>query len=400
VPIAAQSLETVAAVVRGVSFEKSQVRTEPRDGTVPILRAGNIKDVLDTNSDLVWVPSECVKPEQRLRSGDIAICMSSGSQAVVGKSAPIQGEWYGSVGAFCAIVRPRPEVIDPAYLALYMRSERFRSWTRTSEGINIKNIRLSELLKHRVPVPPVVEQRRVVDLLSRAGNIVRMREEAEQKAKKIIPALFMEMFGDPATNPKSWEVTTLGEIIANGPQNGLYQHADTYGSGTPILRIDGFYDGQVIPVSAWRRLRLELTEERRFGLTEGDIVINRVNSPEYLGKSAIIPHLSEAAVYESNMMRLGVRRDRVMPEFVIQFLQTTFARSALIKNAKHAINQSSINQGDVKGISVYVPPLATQAVFRSRAAEARSLEIMQDRATTRAKTSFQSLLAGVFGDRP
>jgi type I restriction enzyme S subunit len=84
-----------------------------------------------------------------------------------------------------------------------------------------------------IPLRPLQEQRRVVDLLSRAESIVRMRREAEQKAKEIIPALFLDMFGDPATNPKSWEVTTLGEIIADGPQNGLYKHADTYGSGTP-----------------------------------------------------------------------------------------------------------------------------------------------------------------------
>jgi type I restriction enzyme S subunit len=322
--------------------------------------------------------------------------MSSGSQAVVGKSARLRDDWSGSVGAFCAIVRPEQARIDPEFLALYMRSEAFRAWTRRSEGANIKNIRHSELLDVRIPVPPMDQQRRAVDLLSRAENIVRMRREAEQRAKEIIPALFLDMFGDPGTNPKGWRTTTLGEVVADGPQNGLYKHADTYGSGTPILRIDGFYDGRVRPMAEWKRLRLDETEARRFRLTEGDIVINRVNSPEYLGKSAIIPVLEEPAVYESNMMRVSMRREHANPEFAIAYLQTAFARSALIKNAKHAINQSSINQGDVKSVLMYLPPISEQNVFRARAADGRSLEYQQGRATEQAKQTFQALLAGVF----
>jgi type I restriction enzyme, S subunit len=141
VSVVSVRLENVAQVVRGVSFDKAEVSAESIEGMVPILRAGNISDVLDTGSDLIWVPAARVKQEQLLRSGDIAICMSSGSQSVVGKSAPLRCEWTGSVGAFCAIVRPRPERVEPEYLALYMRSEGFRTWTRKSEGANIKNIR-------------------------------------------------------------------------------------------------------------------------------------------------------------------------------------------------------------------------------------------------------------------
>jgi type I restriction enzyme, S subunit len=51
--LATERLETVASVVRGVSFDKSEVRTQPSEGMVPILRAGNIADMLDTTADLV-----------------------------------------------------------------------------------------------------------------------------------------------------------------------------------------------------------------------------------------------------------------------------------------------------------------------------------------------------------
>lgn len=56
------------------------------------------------------------------------------------------------------------------------------------------------------------------------------------------------MFSDPATNPKGWPTVPLGNLTSVGPQNGLYKHANHYGSGTPILRIDAFYDAVVTKI--------------------------------------------------------------------------------------------------------------------------------------------------------
>ncbi|MCK7468806.1 MAG: hypothetical protein MZU91_12235 [Desulfosudis oleivorans] len=60
-----------------------------------------------------------------------------------------------------------------------------------------------------IPVPPLQEQRRIVDLLARAEGILRLRREAQQKAAELIPAIFIDMFGDPAVNPKGWPVDAL-----------------------------------------------------------------------------------------------------------------------------------------------------------------------------------------------
>ena len=90
----------------------------------------------------------------------------------------------------------------------------------------------------------------------------------------------------------------------------------------------------------------------KFQLVEGDIVVNRVNSPPQLGKSVPIPRLEEPVVFESNMMRMRVNPDLLLSPVLGVMLQLNSVRQALTKNAKHAINQSSINQGDVTGIIV------------------------------------------------
>lgn len=386
----------IADVVRGVSWDKSEASDAPREGYLPILRAGNIGDVLTTDDDLVWVPSSNVSAIQSIRAGDIAICMSSGSASVVGKTAFAKTDWPGSVGAFCALLRADANQCLPEYLGFYLKSPKFRRWTSEAQGANIKNIRKSALEDFAISLPPLPEQRRIVDLLSRADGIVRLRREAQRKAAELIPAIFLDMFGDPATNPKAWPVANLDELVIDGPQNGLYKHGSLYGDGTPILRIDAFYDGRVRDLKLLKRVRITAEECAKFGLRSRDIIINRVNSIEYLGKSAIVPQLDEETVFESNMMRFSVDETHVLPEYVIELLQTSHAKSHFLAKAKRAINQASINQQDVKSLSVPVPPLKRQNDFSERVEQVHSIKIQQTAATAKAEATFAALLAQAF----
>jgi type I restriction enzyme S subunit len=286
---------------------------------------------------------------------------------------------------------------DRAYLAFFLRSQAVvdQISARTA-GARMPRADMDFVLSRPVPLPPLPEQRRIVDLLSRAEGIVRLRREAEKKAAELIPALFLDMFGDPATNPKGWPVPKLGELLLDGPQNGLYKHASHYGEGTPILRIDAFYDGQVRDIKALKRIRTTPDECARFRLRPRDLIINRVNSPEYLGKSTIIPALDEETVFESNMMRLTVDETRVLPEYVIELLQTSHTKAHFLSNAKHAINQSSVNQQDVKSLSVPMPPLSKQRDFVGKVGQVRSIQTQQSAAASKAKATFDALLSRVF----
>jgi len=115
-----------------------------------------------------------------------------------------------------------------------LKSQNFRRWTREAQGANIKNIRKSALEDFAIPLPTIPEQRRIVDILSRAEGIVRLRREAQKKAAEIIPALFIDMFGDPATNPKGWKELPLGNVI----EEFRYGTSQKSGStGYPTLRI-------------------------------------------------------------------------------------------------------------------------------------------------------------------
>ncbi|MEX2647391.1 MAG: restriction endonuclease subunit S [Alphaproteobacteria bacterium] len=292
---------------------------------------------------------------------------------------------------------PRANV-DREYLAYFLRRPAvIHAVMAANTGARMPRADMDLLLRLHLPLPPISEQRRIVDILNRASGIVRLRREAFERTRQLIPALFVAIFGDPATNPKGWTVRKLDQLMASGPQNGLYRPASDYGNGTPILRIDSFYGGEIEDPSSLRRVQVDDATIVKYQLNEDDIVINRVNSRPFLGKSATVPALAEPTVFESNMMRLSVDKRCVLPHFVIALLQSGHARAKFLASAKDAINQSSINQKDVRSLDVIAPPLEIQHQFTDRAKDLRATIAQQERMAKAADDLLASLMARLFG---
>ena len=121
-----------------------------------------------------------------------------------------------------------------------------------------------------------------------------------------------------------------------------------------------FYDGVIEQWDELKRLRLDENEIECYSLNLNDILINRVNSMQYLGKSALVRELKDICVFESNIMRLSVDESRIYPEFLISFLNSQMGLNELRKNAKQAVNQASINQQDIKNVIINLPALSEQ----------------------------------------
>ncbi|TSA01599.1 MAG: hypothetical protein D4R81_05945 [Nitrospiraceae bacterium] len=302
----------------------------------------------------------------------------------------------GHIGSTLAVLRPiADDTLSPVFLSRFLEGN-FDYLQRTATGATIPHVSKDALNSLQIPVPPLGEQERIVKLLDEGDELRKLRAQADQHTADLIHSLFSQIFGDLTVNSKGWPLRTLAELVKDGPQNGLYKHSSSYGAGTPILRIDSFYDGEVNDMTVLKRLRATPEEISRYGLRKHDIVINRVNSPEYLGKSALIPALVEPTVFESNMMRFSVESTHVEPGYLIRFLQTRAAKRHILGRAKHSINQSSINQEDVKSMPVPLPPLSLQREFAARVAEIRAMEAEQAASRHRLENLFQSMLHRAF----
>jgi type I restriction enzyme S subunit len=180
-------------------------------------------------------------------------------------------------------------------------------------------------------------------------------------AERILPALFYDMFGDPASNPKGWPVVPLGDVISD-TRNGLYKHADYYGRGTQILKM---YNIQAGVLHLARIDLVELTDDEldAYRLIPGDILLNRVNTPELVGKCAVIPASLGEAVFESKNIRVRLDSKRVTPEYVAHYLNSSPGHAALRSSVKHAIGMATVNNEGLRSVVIPLPPLPLQRVW-------------------------------------
>jgi type I restriction enzyme, S subunit len=277
------------------------------------------------------------------RIGDIVL----GIRASIGEKVVADGEYC--LGRGVAGLRPR-EMLNSRFLWHWLGQVAPRL-TAKAKGATFKQVSKQDIGELPISLPPLAEQQRIADLLDRAEALRAKRRASLAQLDTYIQSTFLDLFGDPASNPHNWPRVELGELLVTGPQNGLYKPSTDYGSGVPILRIDAFYDGEVTKLAALKRVRISDEERDLYALHAGDIVVNRVNSMEYLGKSALIPRLDEPTVFESNMMRFEIDLTRAEPRYIVQFLQSAFVKGQILTAAKDAVNQSSVKTSRASGLT-------------------------------------------------
>lgn len=187
--------------------------------------------------------------------------------------------------------------------------------------------------------------------------------------------------------PAGWRWVKLGEIIED-TRNGIYKPDEFYGSGTPILKMYniGRFDGKWI-LDRVDRINLTREELNLYKLNNGDILINRVNSRELVGKCAVIDDSVSGAVFESKNIRLRLSNSVTLPEYVAFWLNNAACRRQVKGQLKQIVGQATINKGDLNAIDLLLPPLPEQkriaailaeqlaVVDKARAAAEAQLEV-------------------------
>ena len=209
--------------------------------------------------------------------------------------------------------------------------------------------------KIKVSIPSLDEQSRIVSRIDELFSELDKAVDTLNTTKEQLAVYRQAVLKDAFSNIPREMYKPLKLVMEEMPQNGLYKSKSLYGEGNPILRIDGFYDGEVVPNYEYKRVRLEAEEIKKYALHIGDIVVNRVNSMSYLGKCALIRNLEEPTIFESNIMRFRLDKQQIDLEYAMYYLSTSFGRHELIKNAKQAVNQASINQTDVGNALIPIP---------------------------------------------
>ena len=263
-------------------------------------------------------------------------------------------------------------------------------------GARMPRADMSVLLDMAIPLPPLDEQRRIVGLLDRAAEIRRRTDAARSRARAIIPALFLDTFGDPATLLERYLVAEMDQIISD-KQLGLVRSTreqpedGTYG----YVRMNSITtDGRVV-LGDLRRTNASEYEVAVNELRDGDLLFNTRNSIELVGKMGIYRGPA-GNLFNNNIMRIRLS-DKLIPEFVNAYFQCPEGRAAIEAIKKGTTSVCAVYYKDLARVRLPVPPLALQSVFAEQAQRLEAIARALDTACAKAEAMAAALSAEVFG---
>ena len=349
----------IAEQIRGVSYNPEDVFDTAQENTVPLLRANNIQDTGLNYDDLVYVQKSKVSPKQLLRQGDILVCASSGSRHLVGKAGHVYND-FGTFGAFCKVLRPTAQLVNSKYFAHYFQSPLYRrTIANLAAGANINNIKNEHLNELQIKLPCLQEQNTIARVLDKTNAIIGKRRAQLSCLNELAKSRFIEMFGDPVTNPKGWESGTIRDI-ASEVKYGTSSPA-TEGGKHIYLRMNNItYDGH-LDLSNLKYIDLPDDQLAKYQVQKGDVLFNRTNSKELVGKTCVFKE-DIPMVIAGYIIRVRVNA-RANPEYLSAILNSKYGKRTLLDMCKAIVGQANINAQELQNIDILIPPISLQNEF-------------------------------------
>jgi type I restriction enzyme S subunit len=276
-----------------------------------------------------------------------------------------------------------------------MRSNHFLGFANVAvAGVKMPRIIMAKFWEHRVPLPSLSEQRRIVEILDQAAALRKRRAEADTKAARILPARFNKMFGDLATNPKGWQTCCLADVAVD-LRYGTSAKCDSRGAGLPVLRIPNVVRGR-IDLNDLKYADLSESEVAKLILEDGDLLFVRTNgNREYVGRCAFCEPNGDI-LFASYLIRVRLDKSAVDPKFVAAALATPMGRQAMSPFIRTTAGQSNISQEGLRQIPLILPPLNLQKRFRQQIEDLDKIEQKRRFAGTKFEMLFQTLLQRAF----
>ncbi|MCX6980547.1 MAG: restriction endonuclease subunit S [Verrucomicrobia bacterium] len=365
----------LAEQVRGVSYGKDDASDSQLPGYLPVLRAGNITDDGLVYDDLVFVPKERVSEKQKIRRHDVVIAASSGSLDVVGKAAPALSDFDGSFGAFCKVLRPNAKV-HPSYFAHFFKTLDYRRRVSAlAAGANINNLRNEHLDDMEIPLPPLAEQRRIAEVLDRAEALRAKRRAALAQLDSLTQSLFLDLFGDPATNPKGLPIEPMDKLFSVKHGFAFKSEYFTDAGEFTLLTPGNFYEGGGYRDRGDKQKYYVGPMPTGYTLNKDDLLVAMTEqAPGLLGSPILIPE-SNKFLHNQRLGLVEVKpgADRL---FLFHLFNTPAVRNQ-IQASSTGTKVKHTSPSKITAIKIPVPPITLQREFARRVTAVEALKTAQ-----------------------
>ena len=227
-------------------------------------------------------------------------------------------------------------------------------------AVGLQHITKSQLHDIPIPLPALPEQRRIAAILDAADALRAKRRASIEQLDLLMQSTFLEMFGDPATNPKGWPVGVVGDLLAAVNYGTSKKPHDNDGN-FPVLRMNNITYQGGWDFSSLKYVDLTPAEESKYLVHKGELLFNRTNSKELVGKTAVYRR-EEPVAFAGYLVR-AVVNESADGEYVAAFMNTARTKAYLRIRCKNIIGMANINAKEFQAIPVPKPPVALQRQF-------------------------------------
>lgn len=284
-----------------------------------------------------------------------------------------------------------PELTD--YLYYYFLSPAgYKSLLSISSGTSMLKFNKTELKKLEIPIPDIDKQRRIIAVMDKVSNLISLRKQQLAKLDELVKARFVEMFGIYPANPKGWETGTIRDVVSDVRYGSSRPAVD--GGKYPYLRMNNITYGGELDLSDTKRIDIPDNELDKCTVRRGDVLFNRTNSKELVGKTCVY-NRDDMMVLAGFVIRVRVS-ERILPEFLSEFLNTEFSKQMLLAMCKTAIGQANINAQEMQNIGLYLPPIELQRKFVQFKEQTDKSKVAVQKALDEAQLLFDSLMQKYF----
>ena len=381
-------LGDVAQFLRGINFKPDDVVPVGTDGTVACMRTKNIQEMLDCND--VWGVSETFvrRPEQMLKEGDILVS-SANSWNLVGKCCWIPDlPWRTTFGGFVSALRADTKQLDSRFLYWWFSSDRTQALLRScgQKTTSISNLNFERSLNLSMPLPPLAEQLRITAILDQADALRAKRREALAQLDSLTQSIFIEMFGDPLTNPKDWPVANLGALI-HSASDGPHVSPTYADDGVPFLSTRHIRPGEI----SWTDLKYLSQADadsqwKKCKPVRDDILYTKGGTT---GFAAVVRTDKPFAVWV-HVALLKPNKKIVDSTWLEAMLNSQYCYRQS-QDLTHGIANRDLGLKRMVTIQMYLPPLECQREFKNRMANLEEQKILQQLAMAELDALFASL---------
>ncbi|WP_238368845.1 restriction endonuclease subunit S [Mesobacterium pallidum] len=368
---------------------------------LPHLRPFNVGKRGQLEMDEVYrVPLEAAPHgKSELRPGDI-LFNNTNSPDLVGKSAVATTAMSAGFSNHITRLRLVEGDCDPGYVAAFL----YRLWRagffkdQCNQWVSQAAFGPSALRELKIPLPPLEEQRRIVDILNRAASIERLRATASTHLRDFIPALFTRMFGDQFEIGQSYPSTQLKELAAIGSgvtKGRKLKDAETV--DVPYLRVANVQDGY-LNLDEIKTIAIKEPERDKYALQAGDLVLTEGGDPDKLGRGALWEEQLPYCAHQNHVFRVRPDTSVVTSEYLKAVVGSAYGKAYFLSVAKQTTGIASINKTQLGQFPVPVPPMDLQVRFTQLVNAATEKAELAARADAMARDLSASLIDKLLGD--